>query len=889
LVFIRCLANQHQSLTRRLPVLRSIIAKGGLATALLALACGLTCRLHAGGSGLNTVVVVNQNSPDSCELGNYYCERRQVPPGNLLRINWPGGNISWSSDDFQTILLVPLLQMLASRQLAGQVDYVVLSMDIPFQTVYGSNKVNSTTSALFYGLKDDSGPNWMDVTNSYSGSEQIFHRAPPASAPGYSFLATMLTAGSLAQAKALVDQGVASDGTFPRQPMVLAKTSDPSRNIRYHLFDNAIFNTRLLGKGLLVRTNSDSPLGQTKLMGYETGSASFSIAPNSFVPGAMADSLTSFGGIIFGPNSQTTLLAFIGAGAAGSYGTVTEPWSGSQKFPDPQDYFYQARGFSIAECYYQSLYAPYEGLVVAEPLAAPFAQTAAGTWTNPSANAVLSGTAQLGLSFSASDANHPLQQIDLFVDGVYYQTLTNCAPRPGNVLAVTLNGYPLSYTVPSGATVTSVAGALAGLLNAPAISDITGASAQAHGDRIELRLAGDTSAAGPVSLVSGPTTNLAGASPLLSAQGRTSDGSFGLHVQAPAGSASLLQASTDLVTWTTIGTIAAGGAVDYVDAAARDWPRRFYRVVGAVLEAIQGQVAVSSYQGSANALTTFLTASRNGFLSSEARGLRAFNLSGTMAPGAWAQLNVSKTNGVIVSIGVTNRSATATLFDLAQQLTTAVNSCPALQGPDGLAAEDLAPGIAGNAEFNLQALSPGRDAAAIQASLATSATLSGSPSTRTCLDANLCDLQPRDHLYVSAGAAQLALTFPLDTTLLADGYHELQAVAYEGTDVRTQTRVTVPVQVRNTALSASLTLLDLPPTTSVSGTYHIQVAASAPSAISLYSTGGLLGTATGQATATFSVNGSALGAGLHPFYAVIQHPSGAQFRTAPALVRLTSP
>ena len=49
------------------------------------------------------------------------------------------------------------------------------------------------------------------------------------------------------------------------------------------------------------------------------------------------------------------------------------------------------------------------------------------------------------------------------------------------------------------------------------------------------------------------------------------------------------------------------------------------------------------------------------------------------------------------------------------------------------------------------------------------------------LTQNLSDLQPRNHLYVTAGAASLALTFPLDTTTLADGYHDLTAVAYEGT------------------------------------------------------------------------------------------------------------
>ena len=54
------------------------------------------------------------------------------------------------------------------------------------------------------------------------------------------------------------------------------------------------------------------------------------------------------------------------------------------------------------------------------------------------------------------------------------------------------------------------------------------------------------------------------------------------------------------------------------------------------------------------------------------------------------------------------------------------------------------------------------------------------------LTQNLSDLQPRNHLYVTAGAGSLALTFPLDTTNLADGYHDLTAVAYEGSDARVQ-------------------------------------------------------------------------------------------------------
>src|SRR5512137_666561 len=81
------------------------------------LCCTAGWRVRAGGSGLNTVVVINQASSNSCELANYFCERRGVPPENVLRINWPGTNTSWSSSDFQTVLLTPLLDALASRQL----------------------------------------------------------------------------------------------------------------------------------------------------------------------------------------------------------------------------------------------------------------------------------------------------------------------------------------------------------------------------------------------------------------------------------------------------------------------------------------------------------------------------------------------------------------------------------------------------------------------------------------------------------------------------------------------------------------------------------------------------------------------------------------------------
>ncbi|MGA2684477.1 MAG: TIGR03790 family protein [Verrucomicrobiota bacterium] len=981
----------------------------------------MACKLQAGGSGLNTVVIVNQTSSNSCELGNYFCERRQVPPQNVLYINWPGGNTLWTSNDFQTNLVTLLLNMLAARQLTNQIDYVVLSMDIPFQTSFGST-VNGTTSALFYGSRLGNGSDSFGVTNSYAGSEAVFRQTTPVGAPGYSFLTTMITGGSLTQAEQLVDQGVASDGTSPQPPVILAKSSDPLRNIRYPFFDNAIFNANILGNSSILRTNTDSVWWPGPCLGYETGLAQFSVPPGTFIPGAIADSMTSYGGIIFGTNSQTNLLAFINAGAAGSYGTVAEPNNDTQKFPNPMVYFYQARGFSLAESYYQSINAPYLGLIVAEPLAAPFAAAGYGQWdTNLAPNSVLSGTSTLSVEFTAHDGKHPLQQVDLFVDGQYFSTLTNLAPNPGNLLTVTLNGYPITYTVPTNSSLGTVASGLAGLINAA--TNATQVKALVHGDRIELQSIATNLMSVPFYVADGTPTNTPGLSyevnylpdsfppqmmpmspgesgaftmqvgipstlpyvilastnmvnwqaiftnntapglldfvdydstnyparfyrmswptpdqpPQLSAPGFAGPGAFQMHVAGMPGEPWAVQSSTDLVNWTSVFTNQSGGAMNFTDTGATNSAGQFYRAwlvppgspgftvldlatnltlvqvdsptrpytVGVSTNSGQWTTLVTNFAlgqiqttaasaiGGGNGLSTGLSASQPTLLASEAFGVQGYSeLSNSIPANSWMQFTVIKTNGQAVVVAVTNQSASDSVT-LAAQLYNAINANAALQGSDGVVAGDYEVNQYGTfyyTSFNLYARTPGYQAAAIQVNpTVSSIQVPSFTALGSTLTQNLSNLEPRNHLYVTAGAGSLALTFPLNTTTLADGYHDLTAVAYEGTDARVQTQVTLPVQIQNTSLSATMTLLDLTNQAPDLGTYHIQVTANTNdvSLITLFSTGGALNTATNVSTAVFQVNGTNLWAGLHPFYATVVTTSGLQYRTQTQWVQLT--
>jgi hypothetical protein len=242
-----------------------------------------------------------------------------------------------------------------------------------------------------------------------------------------------------------------------------------------------------------------------------------------------------------------------------------------------------------------------------------------------------------------------------------------------------------------------------------------------------------------------------------------------------------------------------------------------------------------------------------------------------------------------VVVSVTNQSG-GNSTALASQVFNAINTNPGLQGPDGVLADDyvLNPGAV---TFNLYARSPGYQTAKIQvfAQVYPQTKFAVAPQQST-LTQNLSDLEPRNHLYVTAGASSLTLNFPLDTTTLADGYHELTAVAYEGSDSRTQTQKTVPVQIQNSSLSATLTLLDLTNPAPVQGTYHIQVAANTNTAslITLYSTGGALGAVTNQSTATFPVAGTNLWAGWHSFYAIVKTSGGLGYRTGTQRVQLIS-
>ena len=107
------------------------------------------------------------------------------------------------------------------------------------------------------------------------------------------------------------------------------------------------------------------------------------IAGNTFVPGAIADNLTSYGAAIStsratrtaptcpASESQTSIARFIRAGATGAHGTVNEPLN--NVFPNAGTMLHYTFGYSMGESYFfNQRFLYWQNIHLGDPLATPY-------------------------------------------------------------------------------------------------------------------------------------------------------------------------------------------------------------------------------------------------------------------------------------------------------------------------------------------------------------------------------------------------------------------------------------------------------------------------------------------------------------------------------------
>jgi len=306
----------------------------------------------------HVAVVINSEDPLSEVIGTHYQRVRRIPPEQVLRVRFPPHRSSLDPGSFLAIRR----QLL--RNTPSRVQVYALAWAAPYRV-----GCQSITSAFSLGLH----PGWCADGCSVTRISPYFARGE-VSRPWDALRirpSMLLAATNEAAGRALIDRGALADGSAPKGTIYLLSTSDYKRNSRLPQFKRAVQLSRSDLRVVLL--HQDRLEGAPDVLGYFTGLAFVpAIDTNHYLPGAIADHLTSLGGQLT-DSPQMSALRWLEAGATASYGTVVEPCNFPAKFPDPGlALSYYRRGDTLIEAYWRSVAMPGQGVFIGEPLARPW-------------------------------------------------------------------------------------------------------------------------------------------------------------------------------------------------------------------------------------------------------------------------------------------------------------------------------------------------------------------------------------------------------------------------------------------------------------------------------------------------------------------------------------
>jgi uncharacterized protein (TIGR03790 family) len=313
--------------------------------------------LSRGLGAADLAVIINTADPLSVAIGNYYIRRRHIPSANVVRVHF----------DYQRVELPPSEFTPLRANIEGRVPKHVQAYALTWARPYRVGCM-SITSAFAFGFDTKycaAGCNltWPDpyFNSSVAKPYDDLHVRPTMS----------IAAADFDHAQALIERGIRADRTEPHGTAYLLATDDAARNSRAPQYPLTLPVAR---PQVNVEVVHDAGIkDRPDVLFYFIGAQTVpTLDTNRFLPGAIADHLTSYGGMLT-DSPQMSSLRWLEAGATGSYGTVVEPCNFPSKFPDISVLlsFYLA-GETLIEAYWKSVVMPGQGLFIGEPLAAPF-------------------------------------------------------------------------------------------------------------------------------------------------------------------------------------------------------------------------------------------------------------------------------------------------------------------------------------------------------------------------------------------------------------------------------------------------------------------------------------------------------------------------------------
>jgi uncharacterized protein (TIGR03790 family) len=331
----------------------------------------------------NVLIVINQSSPLSLKIGEYYAARRRVPATNICRLQAATGE-EISRGEFDGQISRPIQNYLRAHNLTEKILYVVTTAGVPLK-VHGSGgltgdaaSVDSELTLLYFDLHGRTHALPAGIANPYFGKTRTSFRHPDF--PIY--LVTRLAGYDFEDVKGIIDRALAahnrgkfvidlkgSDNTlgntwllqaaqqlprdrvvFDRSPTVLEHESDVIAYASWGSNDPDRKQRRLDFQWLpgAIMTEYVSSNGRT-----------FARPP---------DGWNISGKVGFAGSTQTLTGDYIHDGASGASGHVYEPYL--QFTPRPNillpAYYY---GHNLAESYYLAIpILSWMNIVIGDPL-----------------------------------------------------------------------------------------------------------------------------------------------------------------------------------------------------------------------------------------------------------------------------------------------------------------------------------------------------------------------------------------------------------------------------------------------------------------------------------------------------------------------------------------
>jgi uncharacterized protein (TIGR03790 family) len=316
--------------------------------------------MHAAAEGLGPGelgVIYNRNDKSSARIAEYYAARRHIPPSNVLGLVVPD-RASIGRDELKSLRAAVLqalptsvqsLLLIWSRPFAVECMSVTTAFAAGYHPAFCEPGCEPTTTNPLYDTRG-----WL-----------------PADTVGW-LPAMLLPSDDEALARAVIDRGIQADASPARGTIYLIHTQDTSRNVRAAEYADA----EILVAGRAAVRELSTPVRSLPdpAIAYFTGAVRVEeLQKIHFLPGAVADHLTSAGGVLEN-DSQMSALEWLRRGATATYGTVSEPCNHLKKFPNPGVFLYHyLQGETLLAAYWKSVAMPGQGLFIGEPLARPYA------------------------------------------------------------------------------------------------------------------------------------------------------------------------------------------------------------------------------------------------------------------------------------------------------------------------------------------------------------------------------------------------------------------------------------------------------------------------------------------------------------------------------------